>query len=336
MDIENHETKSKLDIKKNKQAKELKPATVGVLKIARIMIWSVLTIIMLVGVLQIVRGKQPKIIKNTVEYNISPVEGDTAKAFAVSFVKEYLTYDNTRQDDYRSRIEPFLSGSVRSGAKIEVSKGNSVVIDAIAWNVEKLNKEHSNIIVRAEVEQTNKIDTIKIIDEQGKFTEKPKVSKKVIYINVPIGYYSGGFLVEDYPSFVSEPKKPEDPLPGPYTAANSELDDVKVELKGVLDNFFKTYATGNEGQIAYYMDNNKSVKGYEGKYLFESIQTLEAYKEGNLSVVVTQVAMKDAELQTVFTQRYVLKMRKGDGNRWYIVEFSPRGNIYKDEGGSLE
>ena len=331
MDIENQETKTKLSINPNKTEKNIGPKTTGTLKFVKTFLWCAIIFILIMGVFQLIRSKQPKIIKNSIEYNFAPVENDTAKAFAVTFTKEYLTYDSAKVADYNSRVAPFLVSSIQGGTKVEYSKGISKVLDAMVWKVDKLTSEHGNIVVRANVETSDVLDAVDSTNAYGQKEKKPIVNDEIIYLTVPIGYYNGGFLVEDYPAFTADPVKPADPKLESYSG-KSEIDSTKVEIKTVLTNFFKTYSTGDSGQISYYMDNNKSVQGYQGKYIFNSIDSLDAYKDtSTTTVAVVQASMKDSLLGTVFTQRFIFTLRKptDNQNRWYIIDFTSRGNIYK-------
>lgn len=322
MDIENQEEKTKLNINRNKNERRLTPKTVSMLKAARIFLWVFIALIILLGVFQLTRSKQPRITKNIVQYNFAPSENDTAKAFAITFAKQYLQYDSTKTDDYASRVNPFLINSIKDSTKLQYAKGTSTVLNAIVWQVEKLNDEHSNIIVRADIETKNLAQS-----------QSPVINDKTVYLNVPVGYYQGGYVVEDFPSFKAEPKSITGVKVDDYKGGKQLVDSTKDEVKDVLTNFFKTYTTGTEGQIAYYMDNNKSIKGYEGKYVFNGIQTLDAYMDGkDGAIVVVQVEMNDADLGTAFTQRFIFNMiKKADDktNRWYIKDFNARGNFYK-------
>lgn len=332
-DIENQEAKTKFNINPNKKDKNMGPKTVTKLKYVKIFLWCALIFILLMGVVQMVRSKKPRIIKNTIDYNFTPVETDTAKAFAVTFAKEFLTYKNTEAVDYNQRIAPFLISSIQGGEKIEVSEGSSKAVDAIVWKVEKLNANHSNITVRVNVVTNNTANAVDTTNVYGQAEKNPTAINEVIYLTVPIGYYNGGFLVEDYPTFSADPIKPADPSLETYTGQNKETDTTANVIKDVLTNFFKIYTTGNVEQISYYMENNKKIAGYQGKYLFNSIDQIDAYNvTSDTTVAVVQVSMKDATLGTVFTQRFTFTLRKPTTNnqkRWYIIDFTSRGNIYK-------
>lgn len=342
VDLESQQNKAKLDLTKSKNEKALGPKTQAILKFARYFIWGAIILILAVGALQMIRSKQPRIIKNVVEYNFAPSESETAKAFAVAFTKEFLSYQVEKPDDYNRRISPFVVTSVLSGARVEQSKGSSKVVDAIAWKVDKLNKDHSNIIVRANVETTNAVDQQQELLPTGETVTRPKLEKKVVYVLIPIGHYDGGYIVEDYPTFVAAPDRPANASIETFNGNESVLEDEKEMIKEVLNNFFITYTTGNPGQISYYMEGNKKIKGYEGNYVFNGIMNIQAYKtnEKNKVMAVVQVGMKDAGLDTLFTQRYVFELVKksesGSETRWYIIKFDPRGNIFKqDKGGEV-
>lgn len=335
LELETKEEKTRLNINKNKE-KKIGPKTASFLNFIRILLWFSIILILAVGALQMIRSKQPKIVQNIVEYNMAVSEGETAKAFAVTFAKEFLTYRSENSEEYYRRIGPFMLSTIRSGVKTEYSKGSSIVKDVIAWDVEKINKEHSNIIVRAEIETVNEVDVIETMNIDGTITKEPKKKNKVVYLSVPIGYYNGGFIVEDYPTFVPDPEQPTDISFESFKGSEQVQDNVKQEIKEVLSNFLETYSSGNEGQISYYMENNKKIQGYNGKYIFDEIRTIEVYKtsENELKTLV-QINMKDADINTLFTQRFIftiVKQEKDKNKRWYIREFTNRGNIFSEGG----
>lgn len=340
MDLEQEKNKAKLHVGAKKNEKQLKPSTTKMLKIIKYFVWGTLIFIFMVGALQMIRSKQPRIIKNIVEYNFAPAESETAQAFALAFTKEYLTYENTKPEDFYGRVSPFMVNALRSSAGVQQSKGSCEVLDTVVWKVEKLNNEHSNIVIRAEVKITNKVDVIQEMLATGEIVTHPKIEKKVKYLLVPIGYYDGSYIVEDYPTFMAEPERPTEATIQTFAGNETVLEDQKEEIKEVLDNFFKTYTTGNKGQISYYMENNKKIKGYEGNYSYNGIRNLAVYKTSKDEVIsVIQIGMKDIDLDTLFTQRYIIKLiRKSEQtskDRWYIREFTVRGNIFEKEKGGV-
>lgn len=332
-DLENVK-KTKLSINKSNE-KTMRPATRTFFKGVQTAIYISFIIIFALGIYQIVKSKQPKVIKNIVEYNIAESESETAKAFALAFTKEYLTYKNSDQEDYLERIRPFLINALSNTVRIDYSKGSSKVLDAIVWKVDKLDAKHSNIIIRANIETINEVDVIIEKDIQGKEVRRPRIEEKVVYISIPIGYYEGSYLVDDYPVFVTKPDRPSEASFDTYVGSRTVLEDIKQQIKEVLTNFFITYSTGNAGQIAYYMEDNRKIKGYEGEYIFNNIDTLDVYENGKgLYTAVVIIGVKDKELGTLFRQRYLIDLvKKTEGNvdRFYIRDINIRGNKFKKE-----
>lgn len=339
MDLDEKGSKLEVNSSNSKKEKKLGPKAIGGLKFAKYVVYGFIIFTFAIGILQMLKSKQVKQVINVVEYNFAPSESITAQTYGLAFAKEYLTYSTEeRNNEYQQRVMPYMINSLVGSLKSETSKGSSRVVDALVWKVEKLDDNHSNIIVRAEVEITNK-ETIQMrsgIDNEENSTDvRYNKENKIVYLSVPVGYFEGSYIIDDYPAFIPSPDRPAEATMHSYSSGSMVSENEKGELKEVIGNFFRTYSTGNEGQISYYMENNKKMKGYSGEYVFEDIKTIEAYySESGTVVAVVQATFKDADLDTTFIQRFAFELiQKSEQNqkRWYIRRFNQRGNLYNQE-----
>lgn len=332
-DLQNSEEKNRLEINRKKKNNTVGPKKAAAQATVRIFIWGFICLVLLVGIMSIVKSKQPKIVKTVVEYNFAPCENDTAKAYAEAFTKEYLTFTRSKKEEYIKRIGDFIPTQLLGLISLDTIQSDSVVRDAIVWKVEKLDNDHSNITVRATVISRKEIPASTLDPMELNSNMKYEENTKVVYVKVPIRYVEGQYIVDDYPVFDVDMEKPEIDLLI-YEGEKSVEESVKKKLREVLENFFDTYSKGNKVQISYYMLDNKQVKGLEGKFLFENIRTLEIYESQNINevVAVCEIIMMDPDVGTRFTQRYLVQLKNNTADkRWYVMSLQARGDIIKAE-----
>lgn len=315
--IKDEASKPKLEINNSKKAKLSGPPKTGLRTFLKVIIWGSVLIIFTIGIINIVVGNRPRIIENRVVYDISPVEGETAKAFAISFVNEFLTFDG-KQDDYRKRIDPYIINTLANSSKVNLTSKKMRVMNSLVWKLTKLDENHANLVVRADLEI---------------YSENEESKKKTVYLNVPIQHVNGQFIVDDYPTFQSGPDKPD----VAYTEIEGgEMVDekIKAEIKGVLQNFFETYCQANSLKIGYFLISGNSYKGLDGVVEFQSIDSLKVYLRDVPEKVtaVCQVLVMEPETGIQFNQKYILDMfKKPEENRWYIETMECRGNRITQE-----
>lgn len=309
--------KPKIEINNSEKAKLKGPPKAGLRTFIKVVIWGFFLFVFVIGVINIIIGNRPKIIENIVIYDISPVESDTAKSFAMSFVNEFLTYDGS-QENYRKRVEPYIINNLSNASKVNLTSKYMRVLNSQVWKLTKLDEAHANIIVKADLE---------IYSESHEESQK-----KTVYLNVPIQHINGQFIVDDYPTFQAGPDKPDitySEIEGGETADEK----IKEEIKGVLNNFFETYCQSNSLTIGYFLVSGNSYKGLDGTVKFQDISSLKVYLGDTPEEVtaVCEISVEEPETGIQFIQKYLLDMiKKTDENRWYIKTMEVRGNRIKE------
>ena len=326
----NQDSKERSEVKTKRFDKE------AFIKPIRVLFYLIMILIIIKGALSFFRNdtNEAKKIYAEMEMKLiaarAPIETETAKAFAESFTKEFLTYsnDSTSNYDYTERVRPYIA-SYLSGITAQsfgqVKK--TWVEDVFTWEVQKISEAQGNIVVKADIIYEDKV-------VEGE-TEKLVLKKDKVYLKVPIFYQEGKFVVDDYPVFHPVPEKAEIKFEPIYLEDTSS--EIKEEVSFMLQNFFKTYCMGNAGEISYYMLDGSKLKGYEGRFEFLEIKELRTHtlkdQEGKI-LAVAAIKVKDKTSSMEFTQRYHLEVFKKD-SRWYIESFDTRGgNLekYKKKG----
>ncbi len=305
-----------------KKQKELKPFTKTILSGVRVVFWLFIIFIIVLGGYQLVRSKQPKIIKEIYEYMPLESESDRAKTYALSFAKAYLTYDGAENNKYRRKLNEYMT----SGIKFPSLTMNTSYIkanDVMIWKVDPLDNNHSNIIVKADVTLKSLVETENSYDDMGQKIEKPKMLDKTLYLSVPIFINETEVAVNDYPAFLSVKKNisiAEDPI----TDEEAETSEKKKKIKAMAEDFFDIYYEGTAGQISKFMkDNQDDIYVLEGNFKFVELKEFKLYKDGadyKLYCVV-DIVQQDTALH--FYQRFKLEIIEHEG-KFLIKKLSNR------------
>ena len=295
-----------------KKEKELSLGTVTALKNLRIFVWIFVVFILVLGILQLVRSKKPKIIENIYKEDLSLSQSNRATSFAESFVKDYLTFgDIINKDDYRTKILSYVSDGLNFN-KSEIINGYFKVTDTFIWNVEKIDENRSNITIKAIVEIQNKDITTKQFDETGQEVYIPKTEEKTYYVEVPILIKENKVVVNDYPTFKAIEEKLQEPLKG-YIAADNQIaanDAEKREVNNLLNDFFTTYYGGTIGQITSFFKTKSDIKSIGNEFVFNSIKSTEIYKKDKIYTVIAVVEIKHKEMEINFIQQFLLEIEE--------------------------
>lgn len=114
-------------------------------------------------------------------------------------------------------------------------------------------------------------------------------------LNIPIRYDNGGYAVVEsiYLTAVSSLKNNnQDKVESPY-AENSDNKlsaDIRHKLKDWIQDFFADYASENQEDMAYMMDDPEALDGMQE---FQAIEDFSAYKKDDRYIVKTKVRFKE-------------------------------------------
>lgn len=291
---------------------EVYPGKYTVLSAVRAVFWLLIGVVIIRGISAWTSPVRPIIYKE--EYIRAPSESDTAKAFALQFVREYLSYDARDQSEYRRRIGKYLAYNVSP----DTVSGWSRVLESNLWAFKKLNEKNSVITVH-----------VKLM--QGKNAEDPGTIRER-YVKVPVmALESEQYQVRDYPVFAAEFDSSKGHAPS--FSGNSATERTRKEITETLTNFFKIYDRGTPEQIAYFLKSSEKVKGYGGSYTFDMITSLEIYKQNSdetQAFVIAEIVVLD-DFGSRFRQKYNFQMVREiikNETRWYISDFIEVGQNY--------
>lgn len=289
-----------------KKEKELKTDTIQ--RILRRIFWVLLVFLVLKSIVNDVFEKKEEYVIPEIK-----LEQQQPAAVAASFAKEYLTYSlkesMEESKNYRERLTKFAADYLKF-ENLSNFNASSKVENIFVFDVKKISDNQYDVLVKADVLYS--------------FSDGSSMNDS-IYLEIPINEQEGKYVVEDTPVIVPEPEKADID----YIRFNQgeELYITEAnEVKEIMANFFKTYCTGKPTEIAYYMDDGKSLKGFEGRFTFLYIKEFHVFdlKLDNQYKATTMVILKDTISSKEFLQNYNIDLVKRDG-RWYIKEINIRG-----------
>lgn len=304
--------------KKNIGRKEKELKTDSIQRVLRSIFWVLLVFLVIKSIANDVFEKEE-------EFEIPEIklEQQQPAAVAASFAKEYLTYsvEESMEEtkDYRERLYKFAADYLKFNSLSNVN-ANSKVENIFVFSVKKITDNQYNVLVKADV--------------QYSFTDGKRIFDS-IYLEIPVNGQDGQYVVEDTPVIIPEPEKADID----YSRFNQGEELYITEsnkVKEIMSNFFNTYCTGKPTEIAYYMDDGKPLKGFEGRFAFLYIKEFHVFdlKVDNKYKATAMVALKDTVSSKEFLQNYNIDLVKREG-RWYIKKINIRGgNInekYKNE-----
>lgn len=288
-------------MKKENKLRNLIPA-----KVARIIFWVILSFIMIRGVVTIVRPSNSNI--HDLDQNIRLVKEEMnteneASSFAESFAKEFLSFKQGQGEEYRKRLSMYLTPQVLASINTSLS-GDVLTEDSNTIKVKKVDDSKYNVDIKTKTKYPN--------------------TTKDIFLSVHVVENNGSYAIDEMPLFIAGPKIAYvEPKQMDEQSANSTI---STAVEDMLNNFFKVYTEGADGEIAYYLnDPTIALSGLKGAFKFKSLLEVKVYETSVADeyTVVTNYTVEDPQLKQDIKQKIAMKIIKRD-NRYYIKEFNIR------------
>lgn len=315
------------------------------LKIARCCLWIMLIFFFVKGIWGTLKpddsAEVTKVIRDF-ETSFAQYKGENEEmmSFAQNFAKEYLTYQVKGENDYKNRIRPYVSTKVYNTNEITDFKSDAKAIYVQAYKKEQYSVNQWDVYVLAEVvysvpteipNSNTNTGSVSGNSQKEQTTEIKTIAEQTT-LKVPIYVNDGNYVVEDMPVFVTDSI-----LLSQYEMidyAGTTVSDVELSnIKSSLNNFFKAYYEENQSVIEYYLSKDADRSrfyGLNGRYVFQSIETLNAYREDGSqeTVCIVELKVKDNANEAVLYQKLHLTIVKDESQKYYINDMNTRtGNI---------
>ena len=222
----------------------------------------------------------------------APAHDLAAEAFAQSFVRAYLSWDQADQDGYDSRVGGYLAASLSADTELAVPAHGA---QRVAWTQvvadDPSTGGHRTVVVEAQV------------------------NGPAQYVAVPVSRDAGGALfVAGYPALVGPPAS------DPNAAVAEEQDVSDPDLETVVHRALGNYLSAQMSDLRADLAAGAAVSPPSQPLTLRSVDRVTWAGPGTAAAVVT-AASGDG---TVLALRYELSVVKRD--RWYVtaVETDPR------------
>lgn len=334
-EVKKKEKVEKDKLVKEKPIKEKKEHSKGyvlrkntVMKVLRVVVWVMLTFIFIRGVLDIFEPEKDDEVKQLIqnfkeEYSEFSNQNAEVMSFAQNFVREYLTYEARKKDDYNKRLKPYVSTSMLNSEVNDLSK-SATAIYVQAYRIEEYSSNQMDVYVLAEVEYTTRI-----LEEDGQtYTERKSLSQ--MELSVPVYVKDGFYVVENVPLMVSDTVNLEKYSIEDYYGTS--VDSTKTEaIETSVTNFLKAYYEQEDSVINYYLSpeaDKSKFTGLRGRFKFLEIDSILCYQGvGGEIIGIVKYQIQDAENEAMLLQEVNLSIKES-GGKYYINSMGARtGNL---------
>ena len=299
------------------------------MKVLRVLFWIILIFIFIRGVASIFKTDTQKEAEQLIQdfkdqYNDYTSENAEIMAFAQNFTKEYLTYENRKEEEYKSRLKPYVASGLLTGSLVDCT-ADAEAGYVQAYRIEDYTEEQKDVYVFAEVCYTGRS-----LNEDGQ-TYTTRETKNTVTLRVPVYVKAGSYIIEDLPLMVEDesiyvPEYKTEPYYG-----NAVSDEKASAIKTSVENFLKAYFEQDESVINYYLGSDcdkQKFTGLNGRFSFENIEKISCYQDTHNNIVcIVEFKIKDAENNVKMLQKINLSMTES-GGKFYIQDINLRtGNL---------
>lgn len=297
------------------------------MKFLRVIFWGILIFLLIKGIVVSFRPDNSvevrEMIKNfKEEYGILKDESEGIYSFTKNFVKEYLTYSNDFEEEYKERIKPYVVREIYNMPDILDFKGNTEVLYVEAYRKEDYTENRSDVYVLADIRYS-----IQKISEDGEDYDTIIEEGRSI-LKVPVYKKNNKFIVEDLPLFVQDDVQLDEEN---YTTEDVYMremqdDQEKEVIKEMLNNFFTAYYKDEQGIIDYYISpdaEKENFIGLNGRYLFKEIKDIQILEGEGSKTCIIKVNIVDGINGATIQQRFCLNIIK-DKDHYYVKDITTK------------
>lgn len=310
--------KENTKVKKEKDDSYIMKKNTG-MKALRAFFWIILLSIFCRGVFQILKPTKTSEITAIIndfkeEQKLIGDHPEELMQFAQDFAKEYLTYSQSGENDFRERIKPYVSKRINNLSGIYGFKNSAKALYVNAYRKEAYSSSQYDVYVSAEVQYE-----IKNFD-----TGETKQSTDLCTLKIPVTVTNKGYCIEGLPLYVADNRldssfNPEEAIPG------TEIDS--KDIAPAITNFLDAYYSQDQSMINYLLtedaDKSKFI-GLSKRYSFEKIDSIKAYKtERNEIICILKVKIQDAVNEETIYQEFNVQVVQG-GDKYYIKDMDSK------------
>ena len=258
------------------------------LAVGRILLWGAVALVWVRGALTFFPGISNAPRPAEAQAPKMSFPEDPARAVALRFAQEYLTYGNDSADVRSNRLGPFLPDAADP---------------TVGWDGRGTQDADSVVPVGMSV----------LSSKTAVATVAARTGPRWLYLAIPLAVQSNRIVVSDLPAFV----------PGPWPSAGVEAAPISgdpsrtADIRPALESFFRAYAGGSQGDLSYFAAPGRSLQGLGATMDFGGLVELRAGEGTRAIPAVARVRWVDRTTGAGLTQTYRMTLVSRDG-RWYV------------------
>lgn len=276
---------------------------------------------------------------------------DAGKQFAREFFANYYTWslEDNGIENHSKRLSSYLNKNLEKNGGLvfdnealdskalnvdisEVTVKRENVMDVTArievqpYLVTDTKEESEEIQVKNALDDKEteiKVDEKETIKEETKTSDSESTESFFVYMKVEVQSFKDGFEITSIPTIQSAPKKSNENSSSLITQTNygENINDENVtkKMNEFLTTFFKTYASGTENELQYYVQV-KNFEPLKSNYEFSSIVEVATFKKDQKFIVPVTVEFKDEVTKSKLQTKYVLTIIEKE-QQFFITNF---------------
>lgn len=264
--------------------------------VGRVALWALIALLLVRGTADVLATEQADVTsEDRVAAPGAVWPDESARAFAASFARVYLSFAPGRRELHARELSRFVAPELAAAAMPEVVRrgGEQLVAHVVPAGSTRLDADRALVTV-----------AVGLAGRSG-----------VRYLAVPVGRDErGGLVVYDLPSFVAAPARGIVELPESEPLPAGE----RAELEGVLMRFLRSFLAGDSAGLEYLVPAGERVRAVSPPLELVDVNEIALLAgAGDRRVVAVELRARDASSGAVFRLRYrVALVRAG---RWFVA-----------------
>lgn len=312
-------TKDTVAVKKKKKEKQPRDTTYVLkknftMKIFRWVFWFMLVCVFARGAYQIIKPQAADELRQMIKdfEQTQQSQGDAAEEvmdFAQDFAKEYLTYEKGGEQDFRTRINPYISQRLNNAPGIYAFRNNAKAAYVNAYRKEQEGEVY-NVYVNAEIQYDKGEDGMEYAD---------------CTLKIPVVATESGYCITALPMYIQD-KRNSDDYTLPQIPLGQEIDTALVSSS--IENFLSAYYSQEQSMINYLLtadaDRSKFV-AIGGRYEFKKVESIKAYQSPEAADILCLLTVRIADTvnQEEISQEYMITLVQ-ETDKYYVKDIDTK------------
>ena len=297
------------------------------MRFLRVVMWAMLLFIFIKGVASCLERDSAQRAEAAIhdfrrEFAEYKDDNEEIMGFAQNFAREYLTWENRKENDYAQRIRPYVSQELYSrAADLTDFKGKAAAVYVKAYRKEQYSGEQYDVYVLSDVVYTKESVTVK----EGESQKENITQNRTVTLKIPVYRENGKYVVEGIPIIVNDNTGISGYSAPAYTGT-AITDGRTGQITEAVVSFLKAYYGQDQNVIEYYLTKDadrEKFRGLSGRYTFRELDRISCYDTEAGILCIVEFRVSDEENGYCLLQGMHLTVRP-DGDKYYIQDMNTK------------